>query len=1164
MNKLLSIPQALPFLVAVFINAFVDLGHKIVIQNTIFKVYDGTEQIILTAIVNGLILLPFIVLFKPAGDISDRLPKHRVMRLSAWAAVGLTVCITLSYALGWFWPAFSMTFLLAVQSAFYGPAKYGYLRGFFGTQNLAAANGLVQAITIVAILAGTFVFSILFEAWFPTVALGQVSAKGDILQALVPVGLILVLNSLIELWMVYRLPNVDHSVIITQANTQSNSWRQTVASVWHSTGIRLCMIGLAMFWAVGQVLLASFPAFAKETLGELNTIVIQGIVAATGVGIAVGSVIAGRVSKNYIEVGLIPLGAVGIAAGLFLLPTLTSSTALAFNFFIIGVMGGIFIVPLNALVQFHAPAAELGKTLAVSNLIQNIAMFSFLVVTVVFAFAGVSAQELLQLVAIVALLGGAYTVYRLPQSLVRFVMTFFLSRHYKVQVQGIENIPQQGGVLLLGNHLSFVDWAMIQIACPRSVHFVMHKSIYELWYLKWFLKLFGCIPITSGSSSQQSLEAVAELLNEGKVVCLFPEGLLSRTGHLAQFRKGYERAAMLANDTVHIVPFYLQGLWGSQFSRSSESIKAKRSQGWGREVVVSFGKPVSRTIPADQLKREVFDLSITSWQQQVQSFRSIPVTWIHNLKCQRSDFAIADAIPLPGSAPLSPSKALAAVSAFSRRLHDVSPAQNLGLLVPTSAGGVIANMATLFAGKTLVNLNYTASIDALQAAVEQAQIDTIVTSRRFIEKLAGRGLSMEALLGSSRVIYLEDIKQTISKAELLGRWVMAKILPASVLEKLWVKAVNAETTAAILFSSGSEGLPKGVELSHRNILANVRQIADVLNTQENDRVMASLPLFHAFGLTVTQFMPLIEGLPMVCHPDPTDAMAIAKAVARYRLTVMCGTATFLRLYCRNSKIHPLMFESLRVVVSGAEKLPEDIRQGFKQKFNKDIYEGYGATETAPVASVNLPDVMDYRDLKVQQGSKPGTVGMPLPGTSFKVVDPDTFDELPTGEAGMILIGGVQVMRGYLNNPEKTRDAIYEVDGVRWYITGDKGCLDKDGYLTIVDRYSRFAKLGGEMVSLAAVEQAVKKVMTLDRLDCDHELLAVNIPDDKKGERVVLMTTLSCTLDDIRQSMLDNQYNPLMIPSDVIMVDAIPKLGSGKTDLNQAKKDCLAYFGVESR
>lgn len=1174
MNKLLSTPQALPFLVAVFINAFVDLGHKIVIQNTVFKVYDGAEQVILTAIINGLILLPFIMLFKPAGDVSDSVPKHRVMRLSAWAAVVLTVGITLCYAMGWFWVAFGMTFLLAVQSAFYGPAKYGYLRDFFGTQNLAPANGLVQAISIVAILAGTLVFSILFEMWFPAELLGQVDAKGNILQALVAIGGILVINSLVELWMVYRLPNVDavtsdekadstpktaKATAIKGSEKGSDSWQKTLASVWRSPGTRLCMIGLAMFWAVGQVLLATFPAFAKETLGELNTIVIQGIVAATGVGIALGSVIAGRLSKNYIELGLIPLGAVGIAGGLFLLPSLTSSSALALNFLMIGVMGGLFIVPLNALIQFNAPEAELGKTLAVSNLVQNIAMFSFLVMTVVFSLLGIGSQQLLQLVAVVALIGGAYTVYKQPQSLVRFVLTFLLSRHYRVRVQGMPNIPEKEGVLLLGNHLSFVDWAVIQIACPRPVHFVMHQSIYELWYLKWFLKLFGCIPISAGSSSQQSLEQVAELLNQGKVVCLFPEGLLSRTGHLAEFRKGYERAATLANDTVSIVPFYLQGLWGSQFSRSSQRIKTTRSEGWGREVIVAFGKPLPRTLPADQLKREIFDLSITSWQQQVEAFTSIPATWIHRVKRQRSDFAIADALPAAGAQPLSATKLLSAVSAFAKRLQHVSDRQNLGLLVPTSAGGVIANMASLFAGKTLVNLNYTASMEALQASVEQAQIDTIVTSRRFLDKLANRGMPMDGLLESVQVIYLEDIKQQIGKAELLSRWAMAKVLPASVLEKLWIKPVPVDSTAAILFSSGSEGLPKGVELSHRNILANVRQIADVLNTRDRDSVMASLPLFHAFGLTVTQFMPLIEGLPVVCHPDPTDAPTIAKAVARYQLTVMCGTATFLRLYCRNNKVHPLMFDSLRIVVSGAEKLPKDVRQGFKQKFNKEIYEGYGATETSPVASVNLPDVIDYSTLRVQQGGKPGTVGMPLPGTSFKIVDPDTFDELPTGEAGMILIGGVQVMTGYLNNPEKTQQVIKYIDGVRWYVSGDKGLLDKDGYLTIVDRYSRFAKLGGEMVSLSAVEQAVKKVLTLDQLDSDHELLAVNLPDKKKGERIVLMTTLPCSLDDIRQSMIDNQCNTLMIPSDLVVVDEIPKLGSGKTDLSRAKQYCHDYF-----
>lgn len=1185
MKTLFKTPYAIPFLVAVFLNAFVDLGHKIIIQNTLFKIHDGGELVIFTAIINALILLPFILLFLPAGMVSDRVPKHRVMRFSAWAAVLLTALVTVSYVMGWFWFAFGMTFLLAAQSAFYSPAKLAYLKGFFGKQHLAQANGLVQAIAIIAILAATFVFSVLFEMWFPAMVEGSPASKGEVLQAMVPAGFLLVLNSVIELVMVYRLPNVDGIEktdaklavqVATKIDSTENAVTNTVIaeesssllSVLRNSSIRLSIIGLAMFWSVGQVMLAAFPAFAKDSLGELNTIVIQGILAATGVGIAIGSLIAGRCSKNYIETGVIPIGAIGLAIGLFILPQLDSALTLSLNFLWIGVMGGLFIIPLNALIQYHAKDKDLGKTLAANNLIQNIAMLSFLALTVAFSLANIASQQLLQLIAVIALVGGVYTIYKLPQSLIRFGLGFVMSRHYKADVQGMQNIPQKGGVLLLGNHISFVDWAIIQIACPRPVHFVMEKSIYDRWYLQWFLKLVGCIPIQAGAQSKAALADIAALLDAGKVVCLFPEGTLSRTGNMATFRKGYERAVELSHDeSICIVPFYLHGLWGSQFSRSSTRIKSTRTTGYTRDVMIAFGEAMPKDTSTDVLKRRVFDLSIHAWDAHIHSQSNIAATWIDRVKSQGdSSPAITDT--LMGS-QLSPSKALAAASAIAKRINSCASEQNIGVLLPTGAGGVLTNMATLLAGKTIVNLNYTASTDAIAAAIAQAEISTIYTSARFIKKLKDKGIPLEPVLENVQLVYVDELMQSISRAEMLARWLLVKAMPAALLKSVLLTATPSDATAAILFSSGSEGLPKGIQLSHQNIIANVKQVADVLNTQDNDVVMASLPLFHAFGLTVTQFMPLLEGLPMVCHADPTDVLGVAKAIAKNRVTLLCGTSTFLRLYCRNHKVHPLMLDSLRIVVSGAEKLSPDVRDAFGKKFNKLIYDGYGATETAPVASVNLPDVIDLRSYRVQQGQKLGSVGMPLPGTSIKIVDPAFLDsnisneiinELPTGEAGMILIGGVQVMQGYLQQPEKTAEAIKIIDGLRWYVSGDKGFLDEEGYLTIVDRYSRFAKIGGEMVSLTAVEGTVRKVLALNTVSENQEILAVNLPDEKKGERIVLLMSSSSetsgepmSISDVRQAMVDNQCNPLMIPSELIILEALPKLGTGKMDTATAKK-----------
>ncbi|WP_435235461.1 acyl-[ACP]--phospholipid O-acyltransferase [Psychromonas sp. PT13] len=1147
MNKLSTIKGAWPYIFAVFLNAFVDLGHKIIIQNTIFKTYDAQQQVLLTALVNGLILIPFILLLTPAGFISDRHPKNKVIRISAWVAVVLTIGITVCYYLGLFWIAFAMTFLLAVQSTFYSPAKFGYIKPLFGKEKLAEANGMVQAVSIVAILAGTLVYSLLFETLYQAESL----TPSLVLQDMAPLAWLLVINSIIELTMAYRLPTIEHA-----QNSHRFDWKkyrtgeylkESLSPFVKRKVIRLSIIGLAMFWSIGQMLLASFPAYAKENFAVTNTLIIQATIAATGVGIALGSWLAARWSKNHIETGLIPLGATGIAVALWFLPAMESSVAQAVCFLVVGVMGGIFIVPLNALIQFHAGDGEMGKVLALNNWVQNIGMASFLVITAGFSFYGFDSEFLLVFTAIIAIFGGLYTVYTLPQSLVRIMLSWSISRHYKVSVQGMKNIPEQGGVLLLGNHISWVDWAILQIACPRPVRFVMDKKIYSRWYLSWFFKALGCIAIDSSASSKRSLTTIAEILDQGDVVALFPEGAISRNGHLGEFKRGFELACRKTEQDVSIIPFYIRGLWGSKFSRSSDKLKEVRRQGLFRDLVVAFGSTMDKQAKAEQVKQSVFDLSVSSWKEHAEDLPNIGSAWIDTVKSIGAQTSIIDT----NGTTLTGQQSLVGAIGLSKQIKKDCKTQNVGLLLPTSAGGVLANMATILAGKTIVNLNYTASVEAIENAIEQAKITHVYTSTLFMKKLQKRGIDLSELLKGVQVEYLEDSIKRVKKSHSLVRLLLVKCLPASLLKLLFLKEVDAQQPAAILFSSGSEGAPKGVMLSHTNIMANLKQVSDVLNTQDNEVILSSLPLFHAFGLTVTQFLPLVEGLPLVCHADPTDAVGIGKAVAKHQVTFMCATSTFLRLYAKNRKVLPLMFDSLRIVVAGAEKLNEQVKADFEAKFNKRILEGYGTTETTPVVSVNMPDNLDQQNWQVQVGGKMGTVGMPLPGSSFKIVDPDSFEELPVDQAGLILIGGAQIMLGYLNNSEKTQQVIKQINGERWYISGDKGKIDNDGFLTILDRYSRFAKLGGEMISLSAVEQAVLKAN-----NNDLELVAVNVEDPQKGESIILLHQGEVDSSALKQAMLADGCNPLMIPKRWVEVEDIPKLGAGKTDFSQAKKLAL--------
>lgn len=396
------LPGFISFLAVAFINAMVDLGHKILIQNTIFKVYDDAAQVALTAIVNALILLPFILLFTPAGFLSDRFAKPRIMRITAFAAILITLLITLAYYQGWFLFAFVMTLILAAQSAVYSPAKYGFIRELAGNERLSPANGFIQATTIVAILTGIFLFSILFENQLD----GQVyTNESELIRYIAPVGWLLVLLSSIEFVLACRLPMTDAASQPGQFDwrryRQGQILRQNLTLLFQHPVIWYAILGLSMFWGISQTFLATFPAFAKIVLAEDNTIVIQGLLACSGLGIIIGSMLAGSGRKGHIKTALIPVGAIGMCLILFIVPMLASTVAFAAAILAFGLFGGLFIIPLNALIQLHAPAQQLGTVLAGNNWVQNIVMISFLMLTLIAAQAAIASSLMMQAIPVI-------------------------------------------------------------------------------------------------------------------------------------------------------------------------------------------------------------------------------------------------------------------------------------------------------------------------------------------------------------------------------------------------------------------------------------------------------------------------------------------------------------------------------------------------------------------------------------------------------------------------------------------------------------------------------------------------------------------------------------------------------------------------------------------
>jgi len=539
------------------------------------------------------------------------------------------------------------------------------------------------------------------------------------------------------------------------------------------------------------------------------------------------------------------------------------------------------------------------------------------------------------------------------------------------------------------------------------------------------------------------------------------------------------------------------------------------------------------------------------WHHYVEQQPGIVAQWLHAAKRQPRKLAIADTT----GKNLNMRHSIVGVMTLN---HVLTPllreADNVGICLPPSLGGFLALLSVLAQGKTMIGINYTASQYAIKAALEASALRHVITSRRFVSKLKQRGIDLTLVFDDVQVLYMEDLCQQIFRPRLIGMALLVRLLPQCWLQHIIIHPVSQQQPAAILFSSGSEGKPKGVMLSHRNLMGNVCQMVEVIEAQRCDVMVAIMPIFHAFGLTVNTLLPLMYGISVVCHHDPRDAGAVGALVAQYQGSILCGTSTFFRLYTKSRHIQPEQFASLRYVIAGAEKLLPEVRLLFEEKFKHIIYEGYGTTELSPVVSANC------HDLPEQIRHCIGTVGLPIPGCIVRIIDPQTAAPLPQGDAGMIAVAGVNVMQGYLNDHEKTQSVIIEDDELRWYVTGDKGQLNPDGFILILDRYARFAKLGGEMISLSEVEQEVAKI--LDKPEV--EMIAVAFADSKKGEQVVmLLAGATVNITGLQQAVKASSMHNMMKPKHYYQVSHIPRLGTGKTDFDSVKTLAQSLFQSKS-
>jgi len=701
-------------------------------------------------------------------------------------------------------------------------------------------------------------------------------------------------------------------------------------------------------------------------------------------------------------------------------------------------------------------------------------------------------------------------------------------------------------VLLVCNHLSFADALLLIAATDRPIRFLMYKGIYEQRWIKPFAKILRAIPVSSEQRPRElihSIQAASDAIRNGEVVCIFAEGQITRIGQLLPFQRGFER--IMKDVDAPIIPISLDGVIGSPTSFEHGRMVRRFPEHLPHPVTVSFGKAMPATANHIEVREAVQELIADAWQYRRARMEPMPRNFIRCARRHPGRFAMMDAT----SGKVNFGTALVKTIFLARRLKTVWRGQSMvGLFLPPSVPGALVNYAAFLCGKVPVNLNYTLSESTIANCAKQCDITTTITSRKFLEKIK--------LTPPGKIIYLEDLAANPTAFEKITSWLLAKFAPYSWLKRVagQEKEVVLDDLATVIFSSGSTGEPKGVMLSHHNILSNINQFSHILNFTHHDRFLGILPFFHSFGFTVTLCLPGEIGAGVVYHANPLDARAIGTMVRENAVTLLLATPTFLQLYMRGVPSED--FGSLQLVIVGAEKLSERLADAFQEQFGIRPLEGYGTTECAPAVAVNI---MDFRAAGFHQiGGKRGKIGRALPGMMAKLVDADhPWDGklVPPGEPGMLLVRGPNVMQGYLGLPEKTADVLRH----NWYCTGDIATMDEDGFLQITGRLSRFSKIGGEMVPHIKIEEKLQEMAG----KAEQTFVVTGVPDEKKGERLIVLHKLAdgelaAALEKFSASDLPNLWKP---KADAFhRVENFPMLGTGKLDLRGVKETAAKLAG----
>ena len=1103
-----------PLFFCQFFAAFGDSFLKTALGFVILARIAGANSGALITLASATLIVPFFFLSGLGGELADRYDKARMaqrIKLVEMAAAAFAVA---GFALHSVVLLFVALVMFGTLATLFGPIKYGILPDHLARGELPAGNALIEAGTFLAILLATILAGIaanghsnpIHFAW-----LMMVTALASWLSSLLipPTG-----------------EGAPHLKV--QPNIFASTW-ELIRELREDARLWWGAIVVSWFWLVGALVLSLLLPLVHVDI-DGTAAVITVFLTIFSVAVAVGSGLAAWLAAGRIIIlptlfGAVLIGGFALDLGWVSWTFATAPAPLGIGAFFaargsiriavdlagLAIGGGLFVVPTFAAVQAWAHPDRRARVVAGVNVLNAAFMVVGALVQAVLQKLGLGVPALFAILG-AANLAVAIAVGRtMPASWTTDFLSMVFRGFFHLEVKGRENLEKAGhNAIIALNHVSFLDPPLAMSLLPKRPVFAIDVTMSQHWWIQPFLKFVRTMALDP--LKPFSLRAIINAVRDGEMLVIFPEGRITVTGSLMKI---YDGAAMIADRSeAMVVPVHIDGPEATIFSRLKHTQVRRRLF---PKITVTILEPVKLKLDP-QLKGRKRRQAAGAALYEIMSdlmFRSTPTdctvveALIEAAKVHGPGWLATED---PVSGQMTYRRLLQAVAILGAKLMPLAlEGRSLGVMLPTANGAVVTLFAVLSAGRVPAMINFTAGAANILGACRAAEIDTILTSRTFVEK--GRLENLVAHLETAvRIVYLEDIRKTLTAFDKLRGLVN------------WKKPLVArkpDDWAVILFTSGTEGLPKGVVLSHRNVLTNVAQCAARIDFGREDKLFNAMPIFHSFGFTGGVVLPLISGVPLYLYPSPLHYRTVPELVYWKCATVLFGTDTFLNGYARMA--NPYDFRSLRYVIAGAEPVRESTRATFMEKFGLRILEGYGLTETSPVLALNTP-----------MFNKFGSVGRLLPGMTAKLEPVEGVEE-----GGRLYVAGPNVMLGYLR---ADRPGVLEPPPEGWHDTGDIVTIDAAGFVTIKGRAKRFAKVGGEMISLAAVELLAADLWP------DNISAVAAVPDARKGERLILVTDKhGATRGEFQAYARSRHASELMLPAELIVLHKLPLLGSGKVD-----------------